>query len=255
MLIAITRAVSDAIGNCELTHLAREPIDVDRAREQHAAYERALETRAGCQIVRAGEAPDLPDSVFVEDAAIVLDEVAIITRPGAASRRAETAGVATVLQQFRELRHIEAPGTIDGGDVLVCARHVFVGRTSRTNDEGIRQLQRMIAPFGYSVSGVAVRGCLHLKSAATVLAETQLLANPDRIVRDEFPGIDFLLADSREPDAANILKAGDDYLYSSAFPRTREMLERSLTLTVLDMSELAKAEGAMTCCSVVFRAR
>jgi len=252
-LIALTRAVAASMNQCELTHLVRQPIDVARAREQHAAYERALETVAHCRIVRAGEAPDLPDSVFVEDAAFVLDEVAIVTRPGAASRRAETPGVADVLRQYRELRQIDPPGTLDGGDVIVCGRRVFVGRTSRTNAEGIEQVRRILKPFGYSVSAVAVRGCLHLKSAATVLAETQLLINPDRISPDDFPGIDFLIADPREPDAANILKAGDAYLYSSAFPRTREMLERSLTLTILDMSELAKAEGAMTCCSVIFR--
>jgi dimethylargininase len=252
--IAVTRPVSAAMNRCELTHLERQPIDVAKAREQHAAYERALETAAHCRIVRAGEAPGLPDSVFVEDTAIVLDEVAIITRPGAASRREETAGVAEVLRKYRALQSIDAPATIDGGDVIVCGRRVFIGRTSRTNDEGIRQVRRILAPFGYSVHGVEVRGCLHLKSAAAAVAETQLLINPDRMSRDDFPGIDFLVVDPREPDAANILKAGDDYLYSSAFPRTREMLERSVTLTVLDMSELAKAEGAMTCCSVVFRA-
>lgn len=238
---------------CELTHVERQPIDIARAKSQHAAYERALETNAHCRLVRVPAAPDLPDAVFVEDTAIVLDEVAIITRPGAASRRAETVGVADVLRRYRELRYIEAPGTIDGGDVLFCGTRAFIGRTSRTNDAAIEQVRRIVEPFGYSVHGVDVRGCLHLKSTATVLAETQLLINPDRISREDFPGIDVLVVDPREPDAANILKAGDDYIYSSAFPRTREMLERSLRLTVLDMSELAKAEGAVTCCSVVFK--
>jgi dimethylargininase len=250
--IAVTRPVSETIASCELTHLERQPIDIARARSQHAAYERALETDAHCQIVRAPAAPDLSDAVFVEDTAIVLDEVAIITRPGAASRRAETAGVADVLRHYRELRYIEAPGTIDGGDVLFCGRRGFIGRTSRTNEAAIEQVRSIVEPFGYAVHGVDVRGCLHLKSAATVVAETQLLINPDRISRDDFPGVDFLCVDPREPDAANILKAGDDYIYSSAFPRTREMLERSLALTILDMSELAKAEGAVTCCSLIF---
>ena len=160
--------------------------------------------------------------------------------------------MADVLQRYRELRYIEAPGTIDGGDVLFCGRRAFIGRTSRTNEAAIEQIRSIVEPFGYTVHGVDVRGCLHLKSAATPLAETQLLINPDRIARDDFPGVDFLCVDPREPDAANILKAGDDYIYSSAFPRTREMLERSLALTILDMSELAKAEGAVTCCSLIF---
>ena len=249
--IAVTRPVSETIASCELTHLSREPIDLGRARAQHLAYEQALERAAHCEIVRVPAAPDLPDAVFIEDTAVVVDEVAIITRPGAASRRAETAGVADVLRRYRELRHIEAPGTIDGGDVLFCGRRAFIGRTSRTNEAGIEQVRNIVQPFGYTVKGVDVRGCLHLKSAATVLAETQLLINPDRISREDFRGIDFLCVDPTEPDAANILKAGDDYIYSPAFPRTREMLERSLPLTILDMSELAKAEGAMTCCSLI----
>jgi dimethylargininase len=251
-VIAITRPVSDSIIECELTHLDRAPIDVARAREQHAAYERALEIDAHCRIVRTAAAPHLPDAVFVEDTAVVVDEVAIITRPGAESRRGEATGVAEALAQYRQLRYIEPPGTIDGGDVLFCGRRAFIGQTTRTNADGIAQVRRILEPFGYTVSGVDVRGCLHLKSAATAIAETQLLINPERISRAQFPGIDFLCVDPREPDAANILKAGDDYIYSSAFPRTREMLERSLTLTILDMSELAKAEGAVTCCSLIF---
>src|SRR6266513_1621025 len=167
-MIAITRAVSDAIARCELTHLERTPIDLERARAQHAAYERALETAAHCDVVHAAPAPDLPDAVFVEDAAVVVDEVAIITRPGAPSRRAETSGVAEVLARYRELRHIDAPGTLDGGDVVVAGRRVFIGRSSRTNDEAIAQVRTILHPYGYDVRGVDVRGCLHLKSAATL---------------------------------------------------------------------------------------
>src|SRR5262249_8065631 len=153
----------------ELTYLERQPIDVEKARVQHEQYERLLEKAAHCTVVRAQAAHDLPDAVFVEDTAVVLDEVAVIMRPGAASRRGETQAVADVLSDFRELRRIEAPGTVDGGDVLFCGRRAFVGRTSRTNDEGIGQMQRILAPFGYSVHAVTVSGCLHLKSAATVL--------------------------------------------------------------------------------------
>src|SRR5712692_1221625 len=145
MLIAITRAVSDAINDCELTHVARAPIDLALARAQHRAYERALEA-AQCEIVRVEPAPDLPDSVFVEDTAIVVDEVGIITRPGAASRRPETSAVAEVLGRYRTLRYIDAPGTVDGGDVVVAGRRVFVGRSARTDDEGLAQVRAILTP-------------------------------------------------------------------------------------------------------------
>jgi len=253
-MIAVTRAVSDAINDCELTHVARQPIDLALARAQHRAYEQALEA-AQCEIVRAAPAPDLPDSVFVEDTAIVLTEVAIVTRPGAESRRAETAGVADVLHRYRELRRIEAPGTIDGGDVLVAGRRVFIGRSSRTNDHAITQVRAMLQRYGYDVTAVDVRGCLHLKSAATALSANQLLVNPAWIEREAFAGVDLLDVDPDEPYAANILRAGDDLIYPSAFPRTRDLLERSgVRPAIVDLSELAKAEGAVTCCSVIFDA-
>ena len=250
--VAITRAVSDAINDCELTHVAREPIDLDLARAQHRAYERALEDAAHCEIVRVEPAPHLPDAVFVEDTAVVVDEVGIITRPGAASRRPEATGVAEVLGRYRELRYIDAPGTVDGGDVVRAGRRVFVGRSGRTNDAGIAQLRAILSPFGYAVAGVEVRGCLHLKSAATMLSENQLLVNPAWIDRQAFDGMELLDVDPAEPYAANILSTGDDFIYSAAFPRTRDWLERSgVALSIVDVSELAKAEGAVTCCSIL----
>ena len=250
--IALTRAVSDAITRCELTHVAREPIDLDKARAQHRAYERTLETAAHCDIVHVAPAPELPDAVFVEDTAIVVPEVAILTRPGAASRRPENAGVADVLRRYREVRSIDAPGTIDGGDVVVAGRRVFIGRSSRTNGAGIEQVRRILYPFGYNVTDVEVRGCLHLKSAATAVSDSRLLVNPAWIPAGAFNGLELLEIDPQEPNAANILRAGDSYIYASAFPRTGELLQRSgLQLNIIDMSELAKAEGAVTCCSIL----
>jgi dimethylargininase len=251
-LIAVTRAVSDAIDGCELTHAARQPIDLALARAQHRVYERTLEA-SKCDIVRVEPAHDLPDAVFVEDIAIVVDEVAIVTRPGAASRRPETAGVAGILRRYRELKFIEAPGTVDGGDVVVAGRRVFVGRSTRTNDVGIAQVRAMLLPFGYDVRGVEVRGCLHLKSAVSRLSEGQLLVNPAWIERREFDGMELVEIDPAEPHAANVLSAGDDLIYAAAYPRTRARLERrGLALKMVDLSELAKAEGAVTCCSLIF---
>jgi dimethylargininase len=250
-MIAMTRPVSDALANCELTYLDRVPIDVERARAQHRAYEGMLE-QLGCRVVRLDPAPDLPDAVFIEDTAVVVHEVAIISRSGAESRRAETTAVADVLARYRELRHIEAPGTLDGGDVLVCGRRIFIGRTGRTNDHGIAQMRQIMAPFGYRVDAVTVRGCLHLKSAATSLSQTQVLVNPAWISAEDFSGVELFPIEPTEPHAANILKAGDDYIYSPAFPRTAALLQRNVKLNFVDTSELAKAEGALTCCSLVF---
>ena len=251
MRIAITREVSPAIGRCELTHLARQPIDVALARAQHAGYEECLHA-LGCAIRRLPAAPELPDSVFVEDCAIVLDEVAVIARPGAVSRRAETAAIEDALRPLRPIRRIDPPATLDGGDVLQVGRTLLVGLSSRTNAEAIGQLRALVEPFSYSVVAIEVRGCLHLKSAVTEVAPGTLLVNPDWIPADALRAFERLDVDPREPFGANVLRLGDALVYSSAFPRTRERLEaRGLAVHVVDLSELAKAEGAVTCCSLI----
>jgi dimethylargininase len=251
-MIAVTRPVSASINNCELTHLDREPIDLDRARRQHAAYERALEA-AGCAIVRLDEAAELPDSVFVEDTAIVFDEIAIVTRPGAATRRAETRPVAELLSGYRSVREIEAPATVDGGDVLVAGRAVFIGQSGRTNREAVVQIRRALEPFAYEVHMVPVTGCLHLKSAATAIGEHRLLINPAWVERDAFRRVELMEVDPLEPAAANVLCVGRELICAERFHRTRERLEREgLVARSVDLSELAKAEGAVTCCSLVF---
>lgn len=153
MLIAITREVSPNIGQCELTHLDRQPIDLDLARSQHHQYEAALH-ELGCEVHSLSVEPDLPDSVFVEDVAIVVDEVAIITRPGAVSRRPEAESIARALSPFRQLCYIEAPGTIDGGDVLRIGKALYVGISSRSNRAAIDQMQDYLAPYGYTVKSV-----------------------------------------------------------------------------------------------------
>jgi len=250
--IAITRPVSASLARCELTHLAREPIDVPRARAQHAAYEKLLGS-LGVSVVRADSAPELPDAVFIEDTAIVLDEIAVLTRPGAVSRREETASVAAVLASYRALRAMAAPATLDGGDVLRCGRTLYVGRSGRTNDAGIAQLGGLAAPFGYEVVPVAFSGCLHLKSAVTALADDLLLVNPEWVSPDAFPGQQALCVDEGEPYAANALRAGDAVVFPAQFPRTRaRLVERGLRVAEVECDELAKAEGAVTCCCLLF---
>ena len=251
MFVAITRRVSPAFASCELTHLERVPIDVDRARAQHHAYEQAL-IGAGAMICQLDATADLPDSVFVEDIAVVLPELAVITRPGAASRRGETPAVAHALAAFRPLRTIEPPATIDGGDVLVAGRSVFVGQSTRTNGAAAAQLRQILAPFGYRVCAVAVDGCLHLKSAITALDATTLLVDPSSIDTAAFSGFTLVPVDPREPRAANALRLADRVIFPRAFPRTAASIEQlGLRVECVEVDELAKAEGAVTCCSVI----
>jgi dimethylargininase len=249
--VALTRAVSPALAACEITHLSRVPIDVDRARAQHAAYESAL-ADAGYRVERLPAAPEMPDGVFVEDVAVVFDEIAIATRPGAESRRGEVCTAAAALSRYREVRAIEAPGTIDGGDVLIAGKRVFVGLSSRTNASAVGRMRALLAPRGYTVHEVAVTGCLHLKSAVTVINEGMLLLNPDWADAASFGGFELLVVDPREPAAANALRLCDRVIFPSAFPWTAERLRaRGLPLVSVDVSELAKAEGAVTCCSLI----
>jgi dimethylargininase len=250
--IALTRAVSPRIAECELSFLGRQPIDAARTAAQHDAYERCLE-KLGCRVVQIEPAPDCPDGVFVEDAAVVLDALAVITRPGAPSRRSETDSVMRALRRHRAVRSIEAPATLDGGDVLLTGRKLFVGRSRRTNDRGIAQLRELVEPIGYSVKAIPVRDCLHLKSAVTWVGDGMLLVNPDWVDAHELNGFDVVLVDPSEPSAANALRVDGTILMSASYPRTRDHLEsRGLQVETVDCSEIEKAEGAVTCCSIIF---
>jgi dimethylargininase len=258
-VLAITRAVPPSISQCELTHLARQPIDYARAVAEHEEYETALK-RLGCRVERLPAAPDLPDSVFVEDAAVVLDDVAVMARPGAASRRPEVDAMAAALAPHRPLAFIEAPGTLDGGDVLVTPGKVFVGISGRTNEDGVRQLAAILGPRGFEVLSIPVTGCLHLKSAVTVCylpplgGRSVLLVNPDWIDTKHFGGFDLIEVDPSEPAAANVLLIGDAVICAAEHQKTRRRLEdRGLVTQSVPAGELAKAEGGVTCCSVLLR--
>ena len=254
VFVAITRAVSPALASCELTHLQRTTIDVERARQQHRAYEQAL-IAAGGMVQRLESGADMPDAVFIEDTAIVFDELALIARPGAVSRRHETAAVTDALAPYRPIVQIEAPGTVDGGDVLVVGREVFVGLSTRTNNAAVEQMRGALEPHGYAVHPVIVRGCLHLKSAVTALDAGTLLVNPNWIDTERFDRFTCIEVDPEEPSAANALRLPDRIVFPAAFPRTAERLvARGFRLAVVDASELAKAEGAVTCCSLILAA-
>lgn len=252
-MIAIARSVSPRMEECELTHLDRQPIDVPLAEKQHEEYLDALR-RLGCQVELAEELPHCPDAVFVEDCAVVLPELAVITRPGAERRREEVHSMADLLSQYREkVFYIEAPGTLDGGDVLCIGQQLWVGQSTRTNLAAIKQLKAILKPFGYAVTPVQMgEGCLHLKSAVTQVADDLLLLNPAWVHPDYFPDFDTVFTDPTEPTAANALLIEDTVIFPVDFPLTALALaDAGVELLLIDNSEVIKAEGGVTCCSVL----
>jgi dimethylargininase len=262
MLTAITRAVSPAIVDCELSFIPRQPIDLQIARAQHHAYEQLL-ARLGARVISLPAEPDLPDSMFVEDPAIVLDELAVVFPLGTESRRPEAATLAQALSKFRKLEHVTLPGTLEGGDILRVGRRLFVGLTKRSNAEGIRQLAAILAPFDYEVIGVPVSGCLHLKSAVTYIGRKQasgsratfatLLANRAWFNTEALTGFEWIDVDPAEPHAANALALANNIIFPASFPRTSARIEAAgFHLTPLDISELQKAESGLTCSSLIF---
>jgi len=252
MLRAIIREVSPAIVNCELEFLDREPIDLALAIEQHHQYQACL-AELGAQVEVLPAEPDLPDSVFVEDPAIVLDEIAVMTRPGVASRRSEGESLALALAKYREIRHITEPATLEGGDVMRIGKTLYVGYSRRTNIAGIQQLATMLHPLGYFVVPVEVHGCLHLKTACTYVGDGTLLANRAWMDADAFCSLKFL--DVPEQRGANALRIGETVVMPTAFPRTIDLLEASgFRVRVIDNSEMLKAEAGVTCSSLLFDA-
>jgi dimethylargininase len=247
-MIAVTRDVSPSVAQCELTHLARTPIDYRTAVRQHQEY-RALLASLGCEILEIPGDERYPDCVFIEDTAVVLDDVAVITRPGAESRRGEVEAVAEVLANYRRLARIEGPATIDGGDVLVLDDRIYVGRSERTNAEGIEQLRRLT---GREVIGVDLHGALHLKTAITRVSKNELLVNRDWVDLAPFARWTLIDVDPSEPFAANAVLLGDVVIYPEAFPQTHARLAH-LDVRTVHADELAKAEGGMTCCSLLLR--
>jgi dimethylargininase len=250
-VIALTRAVSASLTDCLLTHIARVPIDMATARAQHADYGAALR-RAGCTVIEIPVADHLPDAVFVEDTAIVLDEVAIMARPGAESRRGELPAVARELARHRPLLRIDEPATLDGGDVLRIGRTLYIGASARTNAAAIRQLHDLAGRFGYDVRPVAVHGCLHLKTAVTALADDTVLANPAWIDMRAFAHMRVVTVSADEPFAGNVLRVGTGIIAAACFPRTAERIAAAgAVVDLVDVSELARAEGGVTCCSIL----
>lgn len=255
MLTAITRKVSSALAKCELSFIARQSIDLEKARAQHRDYEELL-SKLGARVISLPEEPEFPDSMFVEDPAVVLDEVAVICTMGTEWRRKEAPTIAAALEKFRKLASVKLPGTLEGGDVLRVGKKVFTGITARSNPEGIRQFAVILDHYGYDVTAVRVSGCLHLKSAVTSLGGDRLLANRAWFdwsrMTSRFEWVD---VDPGEPHAGNALAVGGSVILPASFPKTSAIVElRGFPVMTLDISELQKAEAGLTCSSLLFEA-
>jgi dimethylargininase len=243
-MIAITRDVPSTIDQGQVTFHERQRVDVELARRQHHQY-RVMLASLGCEVIGLPADDAYPDCVFVEDTAIVFDDLAVITRPGAESRRGELRVIAAALAPYRELVHIEAPATIDGGDVLVLDGRIYVGQSTRTNEAALAQLRALT---GREVIAVDVHGALHLKSAVTRVSRDALLVNRAWLDVAVFAGWRFI--DAEEPNA---LLVGESVIYPSAFPATIAALRaHGLDVRTVDASELAKVEGGVTCCALIF---
>lgn len=253
MLIALTRGVSSRIDGCELSFISRQPIDFHRAVRQHRNYQELLKN-LGVSVIEIPADDDCPDCCFIEDTAIMLDELAIICRPGNAVRRLEVHGVLPSIRKHRdEILTIEEPATLEGGDVLRVDHTLFVGLTQRTNREGIDLLQKYVAPHGYTVKLVEVSGALHLKSVCTAVDEHTMLAEPTRVELAAFADFDVIEVPPDEWMAANILLVNRTVCMHSGFVETKALIEeRGYDVRTVDISEFLKAEAGLTCKSLIF---
>jgi dimethylargininase len=253
MIVALTREPGRALDACELTYREREPIDPDAAARQHRGYCEALRS-CGARVVTLPPAGEFPDGVFVEDTAVVLEEVAVLTRPGVESRRGEVAVIEPEVARLRPVVRVGPPATLEGGDVMRLGRTLYVGLSPRTNAEGVATLRHLVAPYGYEVVAVELRGCLHLKTGCSALDDATVLANPEWVDADVFRGREVVAVDPAEPWGANVLHVGGSVCVSASFPRTAEMLSaRGRDVHAVEVSEFAKAEAGMTCMSLLFR--
>jgi len=252
---AFTRAVSPRLSECELTHQDRVAIACAKADAQHSAYERVLE-QAGYEVIRLPDLPGHPDGVFVEDTALLLDGHAVILRPGAKSRAAETGSTAAGLEEHFPVHRVTR-GHVDGGDVLRIGNSLYVGLSSRTDLQGIDALRAIGCKIGFDVVQAELKDCLHLKTGATFAGPDQdgvpvLVYDPRSIDPCQFADVEPMPVDSRESAAANCLRAANRLILPAGNPRTVERLqERGFEVVEVDVSELQKAEAGVTCMSLI----
>jgi dimethylargininase len=249
--VAYVRPVPAAFTGAVTSQPVDPPLDAERAAVQHAGYIGALE-RGGYHVIAVPTAPDAPDSPFVEDAAVIIGERVLITRPGHPARRTETSGVAAVLADRFELETVEAPATIDGGDVLVVGRRLFVGLSGRTNRGGVDAVAALATPQGFEVVAVPVRAVLHLKSGLSAIDDQTVLWHPDACDRDALADLDVVEVPGDDPEAANVVRLADGrILVSAAHEATAGLIsERGGEVVHVDVSEFGRADGGLTCLSI-----
>jgi dimethylargininase len=249
---ALTHLPSPKLALGERTHIARLPIDYGLALRQHEAYCQML-CVCGAEVQTLHVNRDLPDSTFIEDTAVVLDEAAVLASMGAPSRRDEPAGIEKELKKNREVHRLEASSTLEGGDVLRVGRNLLVGMSSRTNSAGARAFATIVQRYGYRVVPVPVLWCLHLKTAVTALPDGRLLVNPRWLEKSRLREFEMVAVPQEEPWAANTLSIGGAVCLAAAHVRTADLLRRlGFDVRTVDLSEFAKAEGCVTCLSLVF---
>jgi len=250
-MLAITHVPSPAMSECLLTFVARSAIDHKRASRQHTDYCRVLRD-CGLEVRTLDVNRELPDCAFVEDLAVVLDDVAVVTRPGAAVRRIEIAAIESVLRGHRPIERILEPATLEGGDVLRVGRTLLVGFSSRTNAAGIGVIEGVVRRFGYEVRPVPVRGCLHLKTACTSLPDGRLVVNREWVDVGALHGFDLIDIPADEPWGANVTCLGDTVLVAAAHQVTADLIAGlGFKVRTVELDEFAKAEGGVTCLSLV----
>jgi dimethylargininase len=248
--VAITRLPGPELAACELTWRAREPIDVERAAEEHGAF-RAVLARLGCDVVALPPLAGHPDATFVEDVAVVLDELAVLPVLGAASRRGESASIATALSAWRTVVALEE-GHLDGGDVLAVEDVLYVGQSRRTNHAALKALAHLVLSHGLRVKAAPVRGALHLKTACTRVGTETLLVNREWVDLGRVRDLEILEVPRTEPFGANVLSVGGTLVVPSAHPRTADLLaSHGARIETVELTELSKAEAGPTCLALL----
>jgi dimethylargininase len=251
-MLALTHVPSQNLDSGQRLHVPRGPIDYDLALVQHADYCRVLGA-CGARVQTLDVNRDRPDGTFIEDTAIVLDEVAVLASMGSAARRGEPAALEPELAKHRPLCRIEPPATIEGGDVLRIGRRLLVGLSSRTNRAGIEAFGEIVEPYGYRILPVPVHGCLHLKTACTALPDDTLLVNPSWLDERALHGFETVRIPPEEPWAANTLLIGTTVCMAAEHVRAAAALRRrGLDVRTVPLSEFAKAEGGVTCLALIF---
>ena len=252
MKVAITHVPSFHLAHCELTYVSRKAIDLNRALEQHDAYCGVL-SRCGCKVVRLDANCELPDSTFVEDTAIVLDEVAVLASLRAVSRRLELELIESEVRHYREVQRITLPATLEGGDVLQIGKTILVGLSPRTNRAAVQALEAIVKDFGYCVLPVDVQGCLHFKTACTALDDCTMLVNSAWVDIEALQNFDLIAVPETEPWGANVVRVDGELIMAAEHVQTAEMVQKmGYRVHTADLSEFAKAEGGATCLSLIF---